>query len=66
MHEALLNGGRDNVTVVIVDAHGEPEQDDDPTRPSGSTTQLHETSQLSDDTREIPTTEPEEPDHAEL
>lgn len=33
VHEALLHGGRDNVTVVVVDAYDVVEADDDPTRP---------------------------------
>lgn len=33
VHTALLNGGRDNVTVVVVDAHGGGVDDDDPTAP---------------------------------
>jgi len=33
VHEALLHGGRDNVTVVVVDAHHVVEADDDPTTP---------------------------------
>lgn len=36
VHEALLRGGRDNVTVVVVDAHHVVEADDDPTAPSGT------------------------------
>lgn len=35
VHEALLHGGRDNVTVVIVDAHGVVDRDDDATAPGG-------------------------------
>lgn len=33
VHTALLSGGRDNVTVVVVDAHGGGLEDDDPTAP---------------------------------
>lgn len=31
VHQALLRGGRDNVTVVVVDASGVATDDDDPT-----------------------------------
>lgn len=33
VHEALLHGGRDNVTVIVVDVHGVIDEDDDPTVP---------------------------------
>lgn len=33
VHEALLHGGRDNVTVIVVDACDVPVHDDDPTLP---------------------------------
>jgi protein phosphatase len=33
LHEALVHGGRDNVTVVVVDAHGVLAPDDDQTLP---------------------------------
>jgi serine/threonine protein phosphatase PrpC len=33
VHEALLHGGRDNVTVIVVDVHGSIDDDDDPTVP---------------------------------
>ncbi|MCX6501567.1 MAG: protein phosphatase 2C domain-containing protein [Microbacterium sp.] len=35
LHEALLQGGRDNVTVVVVDAHTVIEADEDRTLPGG-------------------------------
>lgn len=35
VHSALLGGGRDNVTVVVVDAHGDGFDDDEPTLPRG-------------------------------
>lgn len=34
VHEALLHGGRDNVTVVVVDVQSLPEPDDEPTLPT--------------------------------
>ncbi len=38
VHTALLGGGRDNVTVVVVDAHGGGlEDDDEPTAPRADT-----------------------------
>lgn len=36
LHEALVHGGRDNTTVVIVDAHHIATDDDAPTAPTGS------------------------------
>ena len=33
VHSALVHGGSDNVTVVVVDAHGGIDADDDPTAP---------------------------------
>ncbi len=33
VHEALVHGGRDNVTVVVVDAHGDADTEDEQTHP---------------------------------
>ena len=35
VHEALLHGGRDNVTVIVIDALGDPGDDDFDTVPAG-------------------------------
>lgn len=42
VHEALLRGGRDNVTVVVVDAHGVIEADDDTTAPAAGAADIDE------------------------
>lgn len=66
VHEALLNGGHDNVTVVIVDAYGDPAADDEPTRPSDAAAGHPNAALRNDDTREVPTATWEDPHHAEL
>lgn len=48
VHTALLRGGRDNVTVVVVDAHGGAD-DDDPTAPRVDDEDTHPVSALAAD-----------------
>ncbi len=49
LHEALVHGGRDNVTVVVVDAHGALAPDDEQTLPIAGTAP-----RVSDDTAPRP------------